>query len=264
VTSPFLVSTEISDPLIDESDRIEDLILVVITLSSIAIPALAAGPVPDVPELPDVPEVSDAFEEPDEVPVSDAPDARDAVVVSVALLPEDACPSVGWRRLHPPARRAEINTVASTALEVVEFVIICVHPFHGKGAGLPEPLTGPGMSRSGNGGNLRQRVRCRVFMSLRVYFVVPLEEELELGVEELELGVEELVPPVVPLVEPVPVAEPEVEPDGLVAELLEPGVVVELPVPDAPDASEPEVPADVPPAVPVPLVAAEPLVPGAP
>lgn len=78
--------------------------------------------------------------------------------------------------------------------------------------------------------------------------------------DELELGVDELVPPAVPLVEP----------DGVVAELPEPGVVVvALPVPEAPEASEPDVPADVPPVVPLvpvlPLVAAEPpLVPAAP
>jgi hypothetical protein len=91
--------------------------------------------------------------------------------------------------------------------------------------------------------------------------VVPVVPEGEL--ELLAPGVEEpVVPPVVPVA-------PEVEPDGVV-ELLEPGVAEELLVPDVPAASEPEVPADVPPVVPVvpvaPLVAVEPppLVPAAP
>lgn len=136
VTSPFLVSTEISEPLTAESVRMEDLILVVITLSSIAAPALVAEPVPDVPDVPDEPVEAEGVSEPEEpeeeldgVPVSDAPDARDAVVVSVALLPEEACPSVGWRRLQPPAKTAESNTATSTAWEVLDIVFICLHPF---------------------------------------------------------------------------------------------------------------------------------------
>jgi hypothetical protein len=93
----------------------------------------------------------------------------------------------------------------------------------------------------------------QVYLLVVEPLVVPVVPDEEL--EPVAPGVDELVPPVVPLVEP----------DGLVVELLEPGVVVALPVPDVP-VSEPDVPADdVPPVLPVvpvepvvPLVAAEP------
>jgi hypothetical protein len=77
----------------------------------------------------------------------------------------------------------------------------------------------------------------------------PLVEPEELGVELL--GVDEVEPlGVVVVEEPVP-ALPDVAPEGLVLELLEPGVVVALPVPDVPVPSEPEVPPDVLPVLPV-------------
>jgi hypothetical protein len=237
VTSPFLVSTEISEPLMAESLRIDDLILVVITLSSMATPALVAVPLPEVPEEPEVP---------DDVPVSDDPDARDAVVVSVVLLPEDACPSAGWRRLQPPANTADSNTATSTVLEVLDIVFIRLRPFHGERAGLPVE---PAVSLLATTAHVLSKAYLLVVEPL----VVPVVPDEEL--EPVAPGVDGLVPPVVPLVEP----------DGLVVELLEPGDVVALPVPDVP-VSEPDVPADdVPPVLPVvpvepvvPLVAAEP------
>jgi hypothetical protein len=224
-----------------------------------AIPALVAVPLPDVPEV---------FDVPDEVPVSDVPDARDAVVVSVVLLPEDACPSVGWRRLHPPANTADSNTATSTVLEVLDIVFICLRPFHGERAGPPVepaislPICGELLTVRDSTATAYALPEDYLFVVEPLELVEPVFPEVE---DPVAPGVvEELVPPVVPLVAP----------DGLVDELLlEPGVVVvALPVPVAPVVSEPDVPADdVPPVLPVvpvepvvPLVAAEPLVPAAP
>jgi hypothetical protein len=225
----------------------DDLIFVVITLSSIATPALAAVPL-DEPEEPEVSELPE--EVPDDVPVSDEPEAREAVVVSVAPTPEDACPSVGWRRVHPVVATAASMSATSTACEVLDNVFMCLHPFHSNGAGLPAWRTSS-RSRHVKMESRRQRRCCRREIG---YLVVPDDEPLVepevLGVELL--GVDEVEPlGVVVVEEPVP-ALPDVAPEGLVLELLlEPGVVVALPVPDVPVPSEPEVPADVLPVLPV-------------